>query len=203
MGGMGGMPGGMPAAAESLPKITKRGKGGGKEEEQETPPQMIKLTKLEQRMYKMLKTLNAPYPLFGQYQVKLPGEERPFTIDFAYPRIGVGCEADGSVWHQREDFIKRDQIRDQKLANVGWRILRFKEDAIEQNIDAVKDVIYKNMVEASRDLKKRAEDQSMQKLAAVPDYINQYKGDEIGMNIIELSHGLGKLILIGTVANGK
>ena len=110
---------------------------------------------------------------------------------------------DGSIWHQREDFVKRDQARDQKLANVGWRILRFKENAIEQNIDAVKDIVYKNMAEASKDLKKRAEDQTLQKFAAVPDYINQYKDDEIGMNTIELPHGLGKLILIGTVANDK
>lgn len=97
-GGMGGAPGGAPmgaaAGAENqLPQITKRGKGNQQEEEQEVPPpQMIKLTKLEQKMYKLLQSINVPYDLFGQYAIKVPGEQRPFTLDFAYPRIGVGVE---------------------------------------------------------------------------------------------------------------
>ena len=41
----------------------------------------------------------------------------------------------------------------------------------------------------------------MTKYAAVPNYINQYKKEEIGMNIIDLANGFGKLILIGTVNN--
>lgn len=96
---MGGIPGGdmggggdMGAAAANMPKITKRGKGGNNEEMQAPPPKMVKFTKLEQKMYKMLQSINAPHNLFAQYQVRVPGGNKPYMIDFAYPQIGVGLE---------------------------------------------------------------------------------------------------------------
>jgi len=201
-GGMGGMEG---AAASSLPKITKRGKG--KQDDTVQQPQMKKfnLTKLEQKMYKLLRDLNIPYPLYGQYEVQLPREERPFVLDFAYPHIGVGIESDGSIWHQREDFVQRDRLRDQKLANVGWRILRFNEDAIEDHIDAVSDTVYKNIVEAARDIKKRKKtseknesSELMEKYSSVYEYLEENKNN-IGINVKNLPNNIGKLILIGNI----
>jgi very-short-patch-repair endonuclease len=199
-GGMGGAApaaGGMGAAAEALPKITKRGKGSKEEEQQGPPSKMIKFTKLEQQMYKILKGMEVPYNLFAQYSVKVPGEQRPFTIDFAYPNIGVGVETDGAIWHQREDFIQRDKIRDQKLANVGWRIMRFREDSIEENPDAVKDTIFRNMAEAVKSKKKASESTDMVKYASVYDYMLENR-DEIFANEVDLPDGLGKMLLIGT-----
>ncbi len=197
-GGMGGAAGGAPmgAAAETqLPRIGKRGEKGF-EKEEPPPSKMIKLTKLEQKMYKMLQGLNVPYPLFGQYSVRVPGEKQPFLLDFAYPRIGVGIESDGEVWHERDDFIQRDQLRDQKLANVGWRILRFKEGAIEDHFDTVKDIISKNIMEAAKALKKRSSDASMKKYASVDEYIEDNK-ENIGIKVSDVN-GIAYLILIGT-----
>jgi len=88
--GMGGVPGMAPTASGL--QITKRGKGGKQEEPEPVQMKTIRLTKLEQKMYKMLSGLNVPYALFGQYQVKLPGQQQPFMLDFAYPEIGVGTE---------------------------------------------------------------------------------------------------------------
>ena len=34
----------------------------------------------------------------------------------------------------------------------------------------------------------------MKKFASVPDYINKYGKDQIGINVVDLPHGLGKLI---------
>ena len=194
----GGMGGGMGAAAANLPKITKRGKGGEEEQQQGTPPQMIKLTKLEQQMYKALQDLNIPYPLFGQFSVNVPGEQRPFVLDFAYPQVGVGVETDGDIWHQREDLAQRDAQRDQKLANIGWRILRFKQDAVESHIDAVQDVIKTNIIEAHKDLhKKKAEGgEEMMKYASVDEYIRATNPDKIGISIKSLN-GYGELWCIG------
>lgn len=199
-GGMGGAPGGAPggASASAMPKITKRGKAGKQEEQQAPPPKMIKFTKLEQQMYKILKQIEAPYNLFAQYSVKVPGEQRPFTIDFAYPNIGVGVETDGAIWHQREDFIQRDKIRDQKLANVGWRIMRFREEAIEENPDAVKDTIFRNIAESVKSKKKSSSIEEMSKYASVYDYMLENNHHQIGFNEVDLPDGLGKMILIGT-----
>jgi len=200
MGGMpgGGAPGGMGAAGGNLPMITKRGKGSEQEEQVAPPPQMIKLTKLEQQMYKALQELNVPYPLFGQFNVKVPGEQRPFVLDFAYPQIGVGIESDGAIWHQREDLEQRDAERDQKLANVGWRILRFKEDAIEGHMDAVQDIIKTNVIEAHKDLhKKKAEGGvEMMKYASIDEYIRDTSPGKIGISITNLN-GYGELWCIG------
>jgi len=198
---MGGMPGMGAAAGTQLPKITKKGKAGKQEEQQAPPMKMIKLTKLEQQMYKTLQAMNVPYPLFAQFSVKVPGEDNPFVIDFAYPKVGIGVETDGEIWHQRDDFIQRDKIRDQKLANVGWRILRFREDAIEEHIDTVKDIVHLNLVEASRDLKKRSSDDTLKKYASVDEFISDC--DNIGVNIIPLPKDLGYLYLIGKSKENK
>jgi len=221
MGGApGGAPGGMPggdmgmggaapmgaAAGADMPKITKRG-GGGAEQEQEQPqPQMIKFTKLEQQMLKVLQQIPSPHELFAQYQVKVPGEQRPFVLDFAYPQIGVGVETDGAIWHQREDFQQRDMVRDQKLANVGWRILRFRDDAVEEQTNAVKEVIAKNIIEATKSKKSANDRHSLMKYAAgygessnpIYDYMVANEG-KVGVNIIEMPNKMGQLILIGTV----
>lgn len=156
-GGMGGAPGGGGATAGgNLPFINKRGKGNDKEQQMMAPQvKTVKLTSIERKIKDVLANLKVPYKPYVQYQVRVPGEPRPFLLDFAYPELGVGLESDGSIFHDSEELQRRDKERDQKLANVGWRILRFKEDAINDNIDMVQDIIYENILEAAQDLKKR------------------------------------------------
>jgi very-short-patch-repair endonuclease len=208
MGG-GGAPGGggmgMGAAASSLPVIGKRGQKG-KEEKQEPgpPPKMIKLTNLEQKMFKTLSDLNVPYALFAQYQIKVPGESRPYALDFAYPQIGIGCEVDGNVWHEREDFKQRDLNRDQKLSNVGWTVLRFNEDAVTENMDAVRDVISKYISEASKQKKKSEEEGKIIKTASNKEETNEryeycLSNGKIGCNTISTPHA--KILHIGNIEN--
>jgi len=208
-GGMGGAPGGMPAAASAnaLPVIGKRGSKNKQQEESEQapPPQMIKLTKLEQKMYRTLTSMDVPYDLFAQYQVRVPGEARPYAIDFAYPKIGVGVEVDGAIWHEREDFKQRDLNRDQKLGNVGWTVLRFNEDAVNENIDAVRDTISKYVASASKSSKKAEEDGKVVKIASKeevwknPQYEYCLTDGKIGCKRETISHG--KILYIGRVEN--
>ena len=222
-GGMaGGMPGGdmsggmaggaapMGAAASGeLPRIGKRGSQNKQkeQEEQEAPiMQPIKLTKLEQKMFRTLSAMETPQNLFAQYQVKVPGEQRPYAIDFAYPQIGVGIEVDGAIWHEREDFKQRDLQRDQKLANVGWRVLRFTEDAVNENIDSVRDTITQHIADASRS-KKAAESEGLVKTASVeeewmnPLYEYCLSKGEIGCSRASVPHG--QILYIGNVYNGE
>ena len=154
-GGMGGdMGGGLGGEAGGISpgfRVTKRGKGGGPQEQEAPQTKMIRLTSLEQKMYNYLQDLGVPYKLFLQYNVKVPGQPYPFSLDFAYPKLGVGIESDGARWHEDAESKARDLERDQKLANVGWRIVRFKETAINENPEQVKKIIYDNLATALKD----------------------------------------------------
>jgi very-short-patch-repair endonuclease len=158
-GGMGGRPaGGTPATAMASPLlITKRGKAKKRQEEVQRPPQkFIRFTNLEQALYKTLLDLNIPYQLFGQYQVHTAGtNNHPYLLDFAYPKLGIAVERDGP-FHNTPERLEKDKNRDVKLANLGWTILRFNEEAISDNIDQVKKVIYETIVDAIKHQKKKA-----------------------------------------------
>ena len=210
-GGMGGAPGGapgMPAAAEGF-KVTKRGKGGKSFMEQMQEQQKAKsvkmplaLTKLESQMYNMLSGMKVPYNLYGQYKVQVPGQQFPFNIDFAYPAVGVGIEADGQKWHEDAESKARDKARDVKLANIGWRIMRFNENAIEDSPAEVQKVIYQQLSAAEKEKRKRVKaadaDFSMIKVAAghiILDYINQ---ENVIIDKEILPNNLGCVYLIGT-----
>lgn len=189
-GGMGGgMAGGMGAAAGgnmggegNIPPGFKVGKGGsGKkqmEEQQAMVPQQktVPLTSLEIKMAKSLRSMEVPQQVFLQYEVMVPGQQRPFLIDFAYPQIGVGIEVDGHKWHSSAEDKTKDAQRDQKLANIGWRILRFNENAVNEHMDLVQKVIYDNILDATntrKQRKKSEKDDPVVKLAA------KYPGNHI------------------------
>lgn len=195
------------AAGAELPKIGKRGsKNKQQEQEPPPPPQPIKLTKLEQQMFKVLTSMKIPFELFAQYAVKVPGEQRPYAIDFAYPRIGVGVEVDGAIWHQRPDFQQRDLMRDQKLAKVGWRILRFRENAIEDQLDMVRETIHTHVLSAAKQHKAAEDEGKMIKVASldegffnsVYEYMLQNEG-KIGC--YRQPTAFGEILHIGTVAD--
>lgn len=208
-GAGGGMGGGMGAAASGeMPMIGKRGSKSKQEQEEEEAPimQPIKLTKLEGKMFRALSDMGISQSLFAQYQVKVPGEQRPYAIDFAYPQIGVGIEVDGAIWHEREDFKQRDLQRDQKLANVGWRVLRFTEDAVNENMDSVRNTISQHIADASKS-KKAAESEGLVKTAsAVEEWMNplyEYclSQGKIGCSRASVPHG--QILYIGNINNGE
>jgi very-short-patch-repair endonuclease len=196
---MGGSPGG--AVAESnLPNFKIGRKGSGRktlnEQMKAPPPRMIKLTKLEQKMYKILEGINIPNQLFGQYNVFVPGNPQPFVIDFAYPSYGVGVEADGAAWHENIESKIRDQQRDQKLANVGWRILRFKEDAILQKSDEIKKIVLQQIQEAFNEKKNKKAQEIQFLLKEAGSFEN--KEEKFIYNKIDIEGDLGFIYLIGT-----
>jgi very-short-patch-repair endonuclease len=143
-------PGGMGASASLMPgKIFKRGKGPKAKDMPKPPqPKQIFLTKPEQKLASVLNTLAIPYPLFAQFQQYVPGQRQPFLLDFAYPQIGVDVEADGEFWHSDPEAVERDRTRDMKLAQMGWRVIRIKEEALNSKIDEVSQVVMSNIREA-------------------------------------------------------
>jgi hypothetical protein len=67
---------------------------------------------------------------------------------------------DGEKWHSSIEDKQKDKERDLVLASLGWRVLRFTEAAIGEQLDKVQQVIQKEVMEAAKEkkyLSKKAE----------------------------------------------
>jgi len=153
MGGMGGMGGdmgggmggaGMGAAAGGTGKIMKAGKQKSQQAEAEPgAAPMVKLTSIEQRMAEMLIDIASAFRMDPRNQIRVqfpiqnPRGGKPFPIDFAIPRLKIGIECDGEVWHDNPEQAAHDKERDYLLAQRGWTILRFDDKAIEEATQSV------------------------------------------------------------------
>lgn len=57
-----------------------------------------------------------------------------FIVDFASPKVRLVVEVDGGYHVDRQP---RDAARDRKLIELGWRVLRFREDEVFADLDGV------------------------------------------------------------------
>jgi len=67
-----------------------------------------------------------------------------YIVDFYCPQYRIGIEADGGH-HYVEKGRKRDEGRTQVLNELGVELIRFSDHDILTNIDAVFEVIQKNI----------------------------------------------------------
>jgi very-short-patch-repair endonuclease len=51
----------------------------------------------------------------------------PYIADFACDRLRLILEIDGGI-HDRDDVILRDHLRQVELENLGWTVLRFRNE---------------------------------------------------------------------------
>jgi len=86
-----------------------------------------KPTKLEKRVESLLRALHLPY--IPQYPVR-----SGFVIDFAVFRKGekIAIEVDGERWHSSEKAKKRDRFKDYMLRREGWKVIRIKEQEVDE-----------------------------------------------------------------------
>lgn len=75
---------------------------------------------LERRLVNAMRRWGLPEPV-SQHQVILGG--RIFRIDFAYPDLLVGIEADGYKYHSGRERFDRDTSRRNQLAASGWLMI--------------------------------------------------------------------------------
>ncbi len=106
----------------------------------------IKLTKIEQQMAGMLVSVASnmgfdPGMIRMQFPFENPTGGKPYTMDFAIPPLKIDVEADGEVWHSSSEQVGDDQERDYMLAQRGWTVLRFDDQAIEESPQVVQQTI--------------------------------------------------------------
>lgn len=126
--------GAAPALGGSSGKILTKGRASKSQVPQEevVQPQMIRMTSLEQKMYKMLLGMQIPFKKWVQFPIG------KYKADFAIPAIRLAIECDGDYWHKQPQAMAHDQMRDMQLANFGWTVVRFKEKDLKMNLDAVR-----------------------------------------------------------------
>ena len=65
-------------------------------------------------------------------------------VDLYAPKVKLVIEIDGSQ-HMQGDHVQKDRRRDEFLASIGLRVLRFDSRQILKESQAVIDVIYRTM----------------------------------------------------------
>jgi very-short-patch-repair endonuclease len=87
---------------------------------------------LEDSIWKELKHLSLP----AERQFQLTYGDRYFMLDFAvFCRQGsIDIEADGDTWHSDKDRISNDNARNNALAAMGWKVLRFNGYQIREQM---------------------------------------------------------------------
>jgi very-short-patch-repair endonuclease len=98
-------------------------------------------TSAESVMWTMLKSRNIEGKKFRrQYSIDFN------IVDFCCPEEKIIIELDG---HYHGDYhkIEQDKIRDEKLAGMGYRILRFENRIVFQDpeiiVNGIKSILYK------------------------------------------------------------
>ena len=90
------------------------------------------LTNLERIMRQELERRNLEFIQF--YPVR-----SGFILDFAFPEQKLEIECDGEKWHLPGN--KKDRFRDWILKRTGWKVLRFREADIINDISKCVDNI--------------------------------------------------------------
>ena len=72
------------------------------------------------------------------YRQKIIGD---YIVDFYCPKTGLIIELDGGQ-HCEKEGRKRDKKRDAYLENIGFRVLRFSDREVFENLAGVLEKIY-------------------------------------------------------------
>ncbi|MDY6450401.1 endonuclease domain-containing protein [Acinetobacter faecalis] len=71
-----------------------------------------------------------------------------FIVDFYCPAVNLVIECDGSQ-HFTEDGLEADRVRDEALAQLGLKVLRFDNGQVMGQIDDVVEVVYQYCLQKS------------------------------------------------------
>ncbi|MBM3213060.1 DUF559 domain-containing protein [Candidatus Poribacteria bacterium] len=75
------------------------------------------------------------------YRQKIIGN---YIVDFFCPKANLVIEVDGGQ-HCFSKGKQRDEVRDERLSQIGLKVLRFSDTNVLKNIDGVVGVILQNL----------------------------------------------------------
>ena len=67
-------------------------------------------------------------------------------LDFAYPSIKLGIEADSRLWHGGRTDVQRNSDKANVLVAHGWRVLRFTWSDVRRRPAYVVDTVARELV---------------------------------------------------------
>ncbi len=59
---------------------------------------------------------------------------RWWSIDFAFPKLKIAIEIDGSYWHSSEAQKNKDARKDKFLTERGWKVIHFLADNMTEDV---------------------------------------------------------------------
>ena len=99
----------------------------------------IMMTSIEREVMKGIeqyqRTGQIKYSAVPSHEVFLGS--RPIMIDIAFPDLKLAIECDGFTFHGSPEQQEKDEIRDKKLNNLGWIVVRFWEEDIKKDLGSV------------------------------------------------------------------
>ena len=103
----------------------------------------IFMTSIEQKIMRAIderqKSGQIKWNCKPSFDIKVRG--KLYSIDLAFPQLKVAIEADGNTFHSSDEQVERDGERDRNLNSIGWTVLRFTDEDIEDNMSRVMDKI--------------------------------------------------------------
>jgi very-short-patch-repair endonuclease len=96
-------------------------------------------SELEDDLLALLRRFGLPEPE-QQFEVTLPGG-RSVWLDFAYPDVRFGVEADGDRYHSSPTERARGRRRDARLAVLDWEVMHFGRVEIDETPREVADQV--------------------------------------------------------------
>jgi very-short-patch-repair endonuclease len=100
------------------------------------PREEVPQSVMESRMDRMIRRGKLPRPI-RQFSLRNESGREVARPDFAYPARKLGIECQSYRWHFGRRKWHHDLARSNELTRLGWRILYFTWDQIENEPDAV------------------------------------------------------------------
>jgi very-short-patch-repair endonuclease len=98
-------------------------------------PDAMAESRLESALLRVLRKHGVPLPE-PQFKV-IDGEVVVARLDFAYPKLKIGIEADGYRWHGSPERWRRGLRRENRLRLLGWTLLRFSWEDVQDGPELV------------------------------------------------------------------
>jgi very-short-patch-repair endonuclease len=88
---------------------------------------------LEDRLWAEFKRMQ----ITAERQEYVSIEDRNYALDFAIYCAGgkIDVETDGDLWHANPERSEQDNLRDNDLKTIGWKVLRFNSRQIREQLE--------------------------------------------------------------------